>query len=72
MKRKDVQALREKSLDGLRKEAVTLKAKKEKIVVDIRTAKEKNLKKVKNLARDLAQLFTIIREKEIVGKEDQT
>ncbi|KKU09333.1 MAG: hypothetical protein UX13_C0043G0014 [Candidatus Woesebacteria bacterium GW2011_GWB1_45_5] len=71
MKKKEFQSLRTKDVAELRK----LLTGKRKDVLDkrmgISTAKEKNLKVVKNLRQEVAQILTVIREKEIIGKIDK-
>ena len=69
MKTKDLKSLKIKKTDELKKilsEKLELLAK---IKLDMVTGKEKNLKKVKNLRREIAQVFTLIREKELVEAE---
>ena len=55
----------DKSLEVLKKEAGELRVKIVKTRLDLIMAKEKNFKKGTNLAHDLSQILTIIREKEI-------
>ena len=70
MKIKELKATREKTLENLRKDASEIKTKVEKTKLEVRTAMEKNLKKISNLTRDLSQILTIIREKEILDMEE--
>lgn len=70
MKKKDIQNLRVKKVEDLKKEAMDLMSKKAKTKVEILSSKEKDVKKVSKLARDLSQILTIIREKEIMGEND--
>jgi ribosomal protein L29 len=65
MKLKAVQELRTKEIEKLRKEAVEKELEFFKFNAEIKVSKEKNLKKGKNLRRDLSQILTIIREKEL-------
>jgi len=65
MKKKELKSIRakeekeiEKILDDKRKSASELYAK-------IKVGQEKNLKKVKMLRRDISQILTILKEKEI-------
>lgn len=65
MKLKDINGLRAKAAKELKE---LLKEKENKAVqakVRIKVAKEKNLKHVKMLRRDIAQISTILREKEL-------
>jgi len=71
MKTKDLKNLRSKSVADLVK---TVDAKKKdllKLQISLSTGGEKNLKSVKNLKKEIAQILTIIREKEIVEKESE-
>jgi ribosomal protein L29 len=71
MKKKDLQELRNKKIIELDK--IVAKKKKESIMADVkmRTGQEKKLKKVKNIKREIAQILTIIREKQIIEKENK-
>ncbi len=71
MKKKDLQDLRNKKIVELDK--IVDKKKKESIMADIKmgTGQEKKIKKVKNLKREIAQILTIIREKQIIEKESK-
>lgn len=64
MRKKSLEDLKSKDLTELVKEAQAKKLEIAKADVEMRAGKEKNLKKVKNLRRDLAQILTFIREKE--------
>ena len=69
MKKKELTNLLTKDVEYL----TDLVAKKRiefiKIKAEMKVSKEKNLKKTKNLRRDLAQVLTILKEKEIFQKE---
>ncbi|MBI2066300.1 50S ribosomal protein L29 [Candidatus Woesebacteria bacterium] len=69
MKRKDLVDLKIKEVEDLNKVLGDKKAQLEKVMVNIRAGKEKNLKSAKNLKRDISQILTIVREKEIGEKE---
>lgn len=69
MKKKDLKALRSKSANELRKMANEKRQKANKAFVEIKTGQEKNLKEVKNLRKDIAQILTVLKEKEIVEEE---
>ncbi|OGM02792.1 50S ribosomal protein L29 [Candidatus Woesebacteria bacterium GWA1_41_8] len=70
MKRKEVDTLRAKEVKELEKTAVEKKRELLKAKVDMSVAKEKNLKKVKNLKHEIAQILTIIKEKTFTVNED--
>jgi ribosomal protein L29 len=69
MKRKDLVDLKTKEVKDLNKILGDKKAELEKVMVNVSVGKEKNLKKAKNLRRDISQILTIVREKEIRKKE---
>ncbi len=71
MKKKELQGLRTKKQDELQKMLVDLKSEIIKAKADIITSREKNFKKVKNLRHNLSQLLTIIKEHEIMEKEEK-
>jgi ribosomal protein L29 len=48
---------------------MTKKVEIDKSILEIGVQKEKNLKKAKNTKKELAQILTLIKEKELVGKE---
>lgn len=69
MKKKDLTDLRNKKTSELEK----LLAKKRHELINanakIKAGQEKNLKKAKNIRRDVAQILTIIREKKLLKEE---
>lgn len=69
MKKKELQELRIKKMAELRK--LLSKRKKEADVTygKMKAGQEKNLKKAKNLKRDIAQILTLIREKQFLEEE---
>ncbi len=69
MKKKDLTDLRNKKINELEK---LLSKKRNELIntyAKIKAGQEKNLKKAKNMRRDIAQILTIIREKELLEKE---
>ncbi|MCK4588688.1 50S ribosomal protein L29 [Candidatus Woesebacteria bacterium] len=69
MKKKDLTDLRNKKINELEK---LLSKKRNELIntyAKIKAGQEKNLKKAKNIRRDVAQILTIIREKELLKKE---
>ena len=68
MKRKEFNDLKVKDIKTLRKLAMEKKFEAAKHKMEIMGGKEKNLKSTNNLRHDLAQILTVIREKEIMEK----
>ena len=69
MKKKDLTDLRNKKINELEK---LLSKKRNELIntyAKIKAGQEKNWKKAKNIRRDVAQILTIIREKELLKKE---
>ncbi len=64
MKKKDLIKIREESIDKAKKRLEELQKRRLEAGARIALGKEVNLKQVKNLRRDIAQLLTIIHEKE--------
>lgn len=71
MKRNLLRDLRNKEIGDLEKMANEKRAEVNKTKAEMKASKENNLRKAKNLRRDLAQILTIIREKEIMQKENK-
>jgi len=69
MKRREINELRTKSKEELTELAEKTRLEITKAKAYISALKEKNLKKVKNLRHDLAQILSILREKDIIEKE---
>ncbi len=70
MKKTQLKEYRTKTVADLKSEADKLKATLAEISVKIASSKEKNLKARKNVRRDLAQVLTLINEKN-KKKEDK-
>ncbi len=68
MKKKDVDNLKSKTVEDLTKMVFDKKLKLGSTKADIISSREKNLKMMKNLRRDISQILTVIRQKEIVRK----
>ena len=66
MKRKEFNDLRGKNIQGLEKIALEKKLEAEKAKMKMLGGKEKNLKVRKNLAKEIAKILTLVREKEII------
>ncbi len=71
MKKKEFQEIRNKKIAELEK--LVSKRKQEVIGLQakVKAGQEKNLKKAKNLRREIAQILTLIREKEILEKVEK-
>jgi ribosomal protein L29 len=65
MKKNDLQNLRSKDISKLKGMVKDKKLELIKIKSSVKAGKEKNLKRFKNKRRELAQILTLIREKEI-------
>jgi ribosomal protein L29 len=72
MKKKDLTNLRKKEIKDLEKMAKDMKLELAKATAEMRASREKNLKKTKNLRHDVAQILTIVREKELMERESRT
>lgn len=68
MKKKDLNDLRTKDLKVLRSMVVAKKLEADKVKIEIIGGKQKNLKTVNNLRHEIAQILTLVREKEILEK----
>jgi ribosomal protein L29 len=71
MKRNMLRDLRSKKLTDLEKMASEKRAEVDKARAEMKASKEQNLRKAKNLRRDLAQILTVVREKEIINEENK-
>ena len=68
MKKTELKTLRGKKIEELKKLSKERKLEIVKVLAKMAAGQEKNLKKAKNLKKNLAQTETIIREMEIVNK----
>jgi ribosomal protein L29 len=68
MKKKELTSLRSKSLEELKKSLAEKMAEVSLFFSSLKAGKEKNSSKGKNLRREIAQILTIIKEKEIIEK----
>ena len=62
MKKKDKEVIRTKDIGEVKKTLAERKAELKKVIAEVYGGKEKNLKKAKNLRREIAQILTILRE----------
>jgi ribosomal protein L29 len=69
MKKKELTELRSKELGELIKLIKDKKEKLTKLTPEIAIGKEKNLKKAAILRKEIAQILTIVKEKEMADKE---
>ncbi len=73
MKKKDLIELKTKEIKGIREILSKKRLELDALMVKFTTGGEKNLKKGKNLRKEIAQIMTIIKEKELIesmkGKE---
>ncbi len=70
MKKKDFKELKTKEVSELKKIADSKKTDLAKVVPSLKAGKEKNLKKAKNLKKEIAQMLSLITEKGIMKKEE--
>ena len=66
MKRKEFNEIKNKEIKDLKKLSSEKKLEAKKVRMNMTAGKEKNLKIFRNVRRDIAQIMTVIREKEIV------
>lgn len=71
MKAKRLNDLRSKTVKELEKMVFDMKKDLLKVEVTLATGEQKNLKGAKNLKKDIAQILTIAREKEITERESK-
>lgn len=62
-----MQDIRKKTVKELKAEIIKQKKEMENVVMNILKEKEKNVKKVKFLKRDIARLKTVLNEKNLKG-----
>ena len=71
MKKNDIADLRKKELKELEKMLEDKKMQMYKARTDVKTGKEKNLKKAKNIKREIALIATLVREKEFMAQAQE-
>ena len=69
MKKKELNELRTKDVKEMARILTDKKREVVKVLADVRVSREKNLKKVKSVRREIAQISTIIHEAETRLKE---
>jgi len=70
MKKKELTSLRSKKIQELIKMVADKKKEATEVYSKMKAGQEKNLKKVKNLKKDIAQILTIIKEEELSEKQE--
>lgn len=68
MKKKDLNTLKGKDVQVLVKDVTEKRAKLVKEEMALRVGKVNKLKEIRNLRHDIAQILTIIREKELISE----
>jgi ribosomal protein L29 len=71
MKKKELAKYRKKSLSDLNKELDKLEISAAHAYAERKAGKDKNLKTVKNLRHDIAQMKTIIAQKRVVSAAEE-
>lgn len=69
MKKKELQTFKDKKLEELKKAVQEKRVEIAKASAEMYAGKEKNLKKAKNAKRELAQVLTLLRQKELGGEK---
>lgn len=69
MKKNELQKIRIKKTGEFKKMADKKKMELAKAIVERGAGREKNPKKAKNIRRDIAQILTILKEKELLEQE---
>lgn len=68
MKLKEFKDLKNKEIKELLKISDEKKVLLRKVILEIKSGSEKNLKKAHNLKKEIAKILTLIKEKEIIQK----
>ena len=72
MKTKDLQNLKGKTVAELKKAALEKSSGLNKLRTELMTGKHKNVRVVKNARQDLARIYTILKEKELLEETANT
>lgn len=70
MKKKELSQLRTKSIDELAKTAAQLNEEIAQLSLEVKVGKHKNVRTIKNKRRELAQVLTVLREKELLSETE--
>ena len=68
MKKKELEELRQGNIKNLKKVLEKKQLEKIKVKMQLKTGQLKNVKQVWSLRKEIAQILTLIREKEIKGE----
>lgn len=71
MKKKDLKVLRSKNIKTLNDQLEERRREFTSAWAEIKGGKEKNVNKAGNIRKDIAQLMTIIREKELIEEDKE-
>jgi len=71
MKKKDLLIYREKDLKEVLKSLSEKRMEAKKAQAEMFGGKEKNLKKVRNLRKEIAQILTILKERELIEESSK-
>lgn len=69
MKKQEFKKLREESILSLKKSLSKEQEEKVRAQMELKTGQLKNVKKVRALRKEIAQILTLIREKELKGEK---
>lgn len=72
MKKKEFAELKSKEISDLLKMVKAKKTELAKLGPKVISGQEKNLKKAANIRKEVAQILTLVREKEIFKKEEKS
>lgn len=72
MKKKDLTDLRRKEVEDLNQLYGKKKLELLKTKAEVKVSKEKNLKKMKNLRREISQILTVIKENELLKVQEDS
>lgn len=68
MKKKELSFFRTKKITEIKSEIVKKRKELAQFLVSLAAGREKNFKKGKNLKKDIAQMLTILKEREFLKK----
>jgi ribosomal protein L29 len=71
MKKRELADIRKKTLKDLIKQVDKGRADLLKEKINISAGKSKNIRRIRNVKQDIAQILTVIREKELVEELDR-
>lgn len=71
MQKKELNELKTKTVEKLKEEAEAKRLAIYKFKSELKAGQEKNLKKGKMLRRDLSQILTVLKEKEMTERKEE-